>query len=378
VQPAEELDSVLARRLRGLRKHRWPSRVVTQSQLAKALGGAKPLSVRLISSWESLSRPQSPPQRHLENYALFFATERSVEREPFRLLDLAELTPAERANRDQLLHELTALRAATQASAGVTPSTLGTSLWHFPFDEDITIVCAPLPPDIRTGIPYIDPNDPDYVRLNRYSDVDALIEVYGYIRALNPNNNVKYRTSDELRPHDYTAHLVLIGGVDWNDTTRDVVLRVQIPVSQTARRYDNDFGAFTVRENGDEVSFEPTLRPDGDNHVLMEDIAHFYRGPNPYNVERTVTLVNGMFSRGTLGAVRALTDVRFRDRNEAYIKERFADSNAFSMLSRVPVVHGRVLTPDWTVPETRLHEWPVTRIGRSQESIRNADPDVPT
>ncbi|HEX4705551.1 MAG TPA: helix-turn-helix transcriptional regulator [Pseudonocardiaceae bacterium] len=362
MQPAEESGGALARRLRELRKEQWPGRVVTQGQLAKALGGAKTLSVPLISSWESQHSPQAPPLRHLETYALFFATERSVEREPFRLLDLTELTPAERVNRDRLLDELTALRAATQASAAPTPRAAGTSLWHFPFDQDITIVCAPLPPDIQTDMPYTDPNDPDYVRLNRYADVDALIEVYGYIRALNPHNNVKYRTSDELRPHDYTAHLVLIGGVDWNDTTRDVFLRVQIPVSQSARKYDNDFGAFTVREGGDEVLYEPTLLSNGENHVLVEDIAHFYRGPNPYNQKRTVTFLNGLFSRGTLGAVRALTDTRFRDRNEAYVRERFAGSDTFSVLSRVPVVHGRVVTPDWTVPEIRLHEWPMATI----------------
>ena len=37
-------------------------------------------------------------------------------------------------------------------------------------------------------------------------------------------------------------------------------------------------------------------------------MAHFYRSPNPFNHKRTVTVLNGMFSRGTLGAVRALTE----------------------------------------------------------------------
>lgn len=52
----------------------------------------------------------------------------------------------------------------------------------------------------------------------------------------------------------------------------------------------------------------------------------FLRAPNPFNQKRTVTLCNGLFGQGVLGAVRALTDERFRDRNANYLAERFAGS----------------------------------------------------
>jgi hypothetical protein len=55
--------------------------------------------------------------------------------------------------------------------------------------------------------------------------------------------------------------------------------------------------------------------------------------------------------------VRALTDERFRDRNAEYIKDRFGSSEAFCILTRVPVEGAETLTPDWTVPETVLFEW---------------------
>jgi hypothetical protein len=61
--------------------------------------------------------------------------------------------------------------------------------------------------------------------------------------------------------------------------------------------------------------------------------------------------------RGVLGAVRALTDERFRDRDAAYLPERFGDGNTFSVLARVPIVTGHAPTPDWTPTEMRLHEW---------------------
>lgn len=217
-------------------------------------------------------------------------------------------------------------------------------------------------------MPYADPQNPDYIESLRYADADALIELYGHIRATNPNNRVKYCTSAELQPSDYTAHLILIGGVDWNAVTEAVLRMIDIPVSQAKRENKtDDYGAFEVR-TGDEVQlFRPTVvktvvKKD-ELRILVEDVAHFYRAPNPYNSKRTVTILNGMFSRGTLGVVRALTDARFRSQNEAYIREQFAGSDTFSVLTRVPVVNGSVVTPDWTISENLLHEWSEVGVG---------------
>ncbi len=359
MQPTEEPGAALARRLRTLRTERWPGHSLTQRQIGAALGTNKPLSVGLISSWENVISPTSPPLRHLAAYALFFATERSVAREPLRLLELDELTAAERASRDELLAELIEFRNAARTGDPTghhaTAPTIGDSSWRFPVDQDVTIVVAPVPVDELT--PHA-ATDPDYVRLSRYADLDALVELYGFIRAVNPLNKVTYRTSDELRQDDYLTHLVLIGGVDWNEVTRDIFGHYPMPVRQKARVTEDDLGAFTVRENGNERSFKPALTRDGDRRILTQDIAHFYRGPNPFRHKRTVTVLNGMFSGGTFGAVRALTDSRFRDRNEEYVRERFAGSDTFSVLTQVALVRGRVLTPDWTDPMTRLHEWP--------------------
>ena len=56
--------------------------------------------------------------------------------------------------------------------------------------------------------------------------------------------------------------------------------------------------------------------------ILLEDVALFARAVNPFNRKRFVTICNGMYGRGTYGAVRALTDERFRDRNMEYIQAR--------------------------------------------------------
>lgn len=86
-------------------------------------------------------------------------------------------------------------------------------------------------------------------------------------------------------------------------------------------------------------------------------MAQFVRGPSPFNRRRTVTICNGTYGQGTYGAVRALTDARFRDRNAAFLENEFAPGQTFSLLFRVGIVTAIALTPDWTAPGTVLHRW---------------------
>ncbi|WP_410621899.1 helix-turn-helix domain-containing protein [Amycolatopsis sp. cmx-8-4] len=344
----------LARRLRALRETHWPDAGITQALLAEALGGGKPLSISLISSWENTDRPVRPPVRRLEAYATLFATRRSEDGGTLRILSPEELTDDERAERDELLDELLWLRDGRERSTAEPAD----DAWRFPENEDITIVCARLPRELRQHLSYADPESADFTSLYTYADPDALIELFGHIRSVNPQNQVSFHTTEELTPDDYTTHLVLLGGVDWNTVTRDVIERVDLPVHQFVRNDaapTSEPGGFRVeRESGSEL-FPPQL--DSEGH-LLEDVAHFYRGVSPFNRKRTVTVCNGMYGRGTLGAVRALTDIRFRDRNRIYLRQRFGDAESFSIISRVPVVAGKGLTPDWSVPENLLHEWP--------------------
>jgi transcriptional regulator with XRE-family HTH domain len=339
----------LARRLRALREQHWPDQGITQSQLAEALGAGKPLSISLISSWENSSKPVPPPVNRLAAYATFFATRRSVEGPSYRLLPLDELSADERAAREDLLHELTRLR--TEALT-VEPTAEPTdSLWHFPDTQDVTIVCAKLPDRLLGHSDYTDPSSPDYVELYTYADLDALIELYGHLRATNPMNQVTLKRAPDLTPDDYPTHLVLLGGVDWNTATREVLDRINVGVRSRYRDTEADPGGIDLEGSGE------TLTPqfDKDNH-LIEDVAHFYRGPNPFNSNRTVTICYGMYAHGTYGAVRALTDARFRDSNYGYIRERLKGARSFSIISRVLVVQGKVVTPDWTQSDSILHE----------------------
>lgn len=348
----------LARRLRSLRTQRWPNRQITQVALAEALG----VSPALISSWESESTQVVPPARRLDAYATFFASERSVEHMPYRLLDPSDLTEVERAQRRDLFNELIGL---SDRSAGDEPpvvrSAFDGTLWHFPEGQDITIVCSELPRKRRVQALYTDPAMPDYVELYKFADLDALLDLYGHIRAANPMSHVQNRIAAEMAPGEYANHLVLLGGVDWNQLTASVLPEIELPVRQTRRPDESLSGGFEVGEGDQRTLLEPVLEKRKDHDVLKEDVAHFYRSTNPFNKERTVTICNGMYQRGTLGMVRALTDKEFRVRNDRYIQARFAGADTFSLICRVHVVNGIVMTPDWTKAEDRLHEWPASR-----------------
>lgn len=361
---------VLARRLRELREANWPGMKVTQPQLAEALGGAgkRSVSVPLISSWESRTSPKPPPVARLQDYATFFATPRSFDGQVARLLPLEELTADELALRQELLEELTRLRdAADGMSQSGMPAVTGAqeiaqSLiagpYRFQEGQNITIVCPQLPAMMLERMPYTDPLDPDYIELYRYAELDSLFELFGHLRATNPNSHVNRRLADDLGPDDYSRHLVLLGGVDWNVATRSVLDRLQLPVRQ-ANDWDKPGGAYfeAEDEDGRKLTYCPLLGDAAGRPILQEDVALFARAVNPFNRKRTVTICNGMYGSGSLGAVRALTDMYFRDRNAEYVRERFAGSDSYCILTRVTVQGGMALTPDWTLPETRLFEW---------------------
>jgi hypothetical protein len=363
---------ILAHRLRDLRERHWP-RKVNQSQLAAALGdGNRPVSVPLVSSWESRSNPAVPPVSRIEDIATFFASPRSFDGQAGRLLSPDEMTVPERAAREALLGELTRLRREALAASGshgprATPpdaarevaQSLETGFYRFKVGESVTIVCARLPQRMLERMPYTDPSDPDFIGLYRYSDPDALLELFGHLRAANPTSPVRYKAADQLIADDYTGHLIALGGLDWNNATRAVLDRIDLPVRQVSE-WDKEDGVYfeITEEGGRPVQHRPLLEQSGGQMILREDVALFARAVSPFNRKRMVAICNGMYGRGTYGTVRALTDERFRDRNMEYIQARFADAEAFCILTRVTVENGVTLTPDWTLPETRLFEWP--------------------
>jgi hypothetical protein len=113
---------------------------------------------------------------------------------------------------------------------------------------------------------------------------------------------------------------------------------------------------FKVEPADGPQSFNPEYEGLGEGKELIADVGYLARLRNPFQHSRTLTICNGIHSRGVFGAVRCLTDARVREANEKYLAQRFPGGE-FAILLRVPVVENQTLSPDLQDPSARLYEW---------------------
>ncbi len=336
----------LAQRLRALREDEWPDVGLTQAQLAAAFGTEDRVSGATISTWESQTAPKTPTESRLRAYARFFATRRSLDERP-HLVPAADLTDEERSRYRALEKELLGLFTSGGQGARSTLT----------FDEGpVNVICPEAPEDARGAL--ADAAHPNFTKLQQYGDLDALIEVYGHLRAVNPTFDVYHWLASEVEPDRLSSHLIVLGGIAWNRVTRRLQHAIsEVPIAQVKVAALESGEIFEV--DGDkERRFYPRWEDDDPaSGELIEDVGFLLRLTNPFNSNRTLTMCNGIHSRGVLGAVRCLTDKQVRDVNEQYIADRFPQGQ-FAMLLRVEVVEGEAMSPDLQTDGVLLYEWP--------------------
>jgi transcriptional regulator with XRE-family HTH domain len=354
--PSQEL----ARRLRDLRLERK----LTQKELGAALGGDQPLSAPTIASWENKSAPKLPPQDRMLAYAQFFATPRSAEG-THALIPVEDFTPEEHASYEALRDEFLRLHAA------VRPTSMDVSAprksWKFPDDGPLTFVCAQLPEEEAS--PLANPAKLNYTSLLGFGDLDAMIELWGHVRMENPHMEVAYKSAPRVAADDLSGHVVIIGGIGWNEVTRRILDLAQLPVTQLDEPDVPEGDIFVARMDGKDKQYLPTFSST-DSTKLTEDVGLLVRMPNPLNSNRTLTMCNGTYSRGVLGAVRTLTDKRLRESNERYVARHFSDNEQFGILMRVQVIEGVAMTPDFNTDGTVLYQWSSASGATSPEDSR--------
>ena len=138
------------------------------------------MAVSTLSAWENVSTPTLPSRERLASYARFFATVRSLEGERPHLVPLAELSDVEDEARKELERELFRLR---DDDAGQAPSPHQS--WRFKDGAPITIICSELSKSHEV-VPLSDVDNPNYTRLYSFADLDALVELLGYLHSNNP------------------------------------------------------------------------------------------------------------------------------------------------------------------------------------------------
>jgi hypothetical protein len=343
----------LALRLRRLRLEQWPDCRLTQSALAQAIGGDESLAPATVASWENRSAPKLPPRERVMAYAQFFATRRSLEPKP-RLVPVDSFTAEELTGYEDLRDELLQLHAAAAPKAAEDQQVTRRS-WLFGDPGPLTLVCAQLPKETAGAL--ADPAEPNYTELTSFADLDAMVELHGHIRAENPSMGVFFKSAPNVKPDDLTGHVVIIGGIGWNDVTRRILELTRLPVTQREDPAITSGEIFVAETGGKEHKYLPRMSAESPAK-LIEDVGLLVRMPNPLNSNRTLTMCNGINSRGVLGAVRSLTDARLRDSNERYITKQFHDNQQFGILMRIQVIEGRAMTPDFNIAGTVLYQWP--------------------
>jgi hypothetical protein len=348
----------LAVRLRQLRIEEWPDTRLTQGALAKAIGGEDSLSPATVASWENRSAPKLPPRDRVVAYAQFFATRRSLEPEP-HLVRVDGFTEEEAATYEDLREELLELHAAARGTPEAQP--VAKRSWLFTDAGPLTLVCAQLPETEKGRL--ANPDDLNYTELLSYADITSMVELHGHIRAENPEMDVFYKSSPEVKADDLSGHVVIIGGIGWNEVTRRILELTRLPVTQEEDPAIPSGEVFVANIEGKIHRYLPRLS-DGKPVKLLEDVGLLVRMPNPLNSNRTLTMCNGIHSRGVYGAVRSLTDARLRESNEGYIADHFRGHQEFGILMRVQVIEGRAMTPDFSIAGTVLYQW----LGESSQS----------
>jgi transcriptional regulator with XRE-family HTH domain len=388
---AQASEASLAERLRALRRQYR----VTQQQVATVLG----VSTGLISSWESGAAV--PSAERLRDYALAFASEDTFDAVEPHLRDEAELSSTQERHRQDLIDELVRLRDLALRPPGARSpgrGALGGRFWYFPDGAPIRIITTPIWPSLEKDIPYVDPWHPNYVQAFRDMDRDATIELVSHIRAENPATDVRFMTADDATRDDLIKHVVVLGQCgempspgaephpesEFRHSVMQYLLRrLELPVgartpADRSREFDSEF-VVTADAEGKAHWYPPheppsrieAYRPrfvrEGSARQIVNgyptleyDVALLARKRNELNRSATVTWCSGIFSRGTFGAVRALTDATLRARNEQFLLDHFGGLEDFWMLFYVPVfqsVNGlETITPDLERPFHRLRD----------------------
>jgi hypothetical protein len=288
-------------------------------------------------------------------YAQFFATHRSVEPKEPALVPVGSFTAEEQHEYEQFRDELFKLHTAASGTDSELEAPPAPRSWYFTGSGPVTLICGEVSSKMAPAM--ANPSNPNYTELLSFADLDALMELHGHVRAENPGMDVFFKSSPNVVPDDLTGHVVLIGGIWWNSRTRELLDLASLPVTQRGDPRDEHGEIFVVDDSGKEKEYLAAWSP-ADPNKLLADVGLLVRMPNPLNSSRTLTMCNGIHSRGVLGAVRSLTDARLRDSNENYIARNFPNNELFGMLIRVRVMGGRALTPDFNTEGTVLYKWP--------------------
>ncbi|MER7420843.1 hypothetical protein ABT346_29360 [Micromonospora peucetia] len=182
------------------------------------------------------------------------------------------------------------------------------------------------------------------------NDLMAVRESITALRSYAPHRLVIILTPDEVRQEDLYRHILLVGR-SYEEFMEALLHRPAFPVHRS------DEGYWVTTGSDGAITEHRPASVDAEKPAGRSDVALIARAPNPWNPARTLTAVCGITGRGTVGAMRALTDPLVRERNSSFLDARFEGAEQFAVLVRVDLLAEEGVTPDLTRGGTLLYSW---------------------
>lgn len=213
----------------------------------------------------------------------------------------------------KFLEQTSVMVAETIIGASVQDTRITSVLEKIWFPRDTTsiaIVCAPEPEQSH----FADRRDPNFVRIDRFDDRDAIVELTAFFAKRYPEARVARYLCEELPPEDLGGNLVVLGGPGFEAGEGNSVARELMRSLSSAVEYPDSEDAM-VWDGGEARLTEK----DGEGCVVV-DWGSVMAAPNPENPTRRVVLLHGTNTYGTMGAVLSLIDTPAAMRNHLLLE----------------------------------------------------------
>jgi nucleoside 2-deoxyribosyltransferase len=201
----------------------------------------------------------------------------------------------------RFLDDATRMVTATIIGASRQDSRIETLLEKVWFPRDvrsIAIVCAPEPERSR----FADRHDPNFVRIDRFDDRDAIVELTAFFARRYPDARVARHLCEDLPPEDLGGNLVVLGGPGFEEGEGCSVNRELMRSLASLASYAGSEDAMVWDGAG------PRLTEVDAEGCVVVDWGVVLAAPNPENPTNRVVLLHGTNTYGTLGAALSLID----------------------------------------------------------------------
>ena len=201
----------------------------------------------------------------------------------------------------KFLQRASEMTAAAIIGANVQDARIHSVLEKFWFPRDTTsiaIVCAPEPEQSH----FADRRDPNYVRIDRFDDRDAILELVAFFAKRYPEARVARYLCQELPHEEVGGNLVVLGGPGFEECEGNSMTRELMRSLSSAVCYPETEDAMIWN------SGEPRFTEQDAEGCVVVDWGSVMAAPNPENPTKRVVLLHGTNTYGTMGAVLSLID----------------------------------------------------------------------